>query len=221
MRELSASLVGTRACSAGELSAGAAAALPVAGARGAGVVSGEVGWRVGAGRVSLFARRVSAEALARPSLEAGAKSGPRFGWSVALAIEFEEAAGGVVFDAHADNALDPRIRITPRCLMTCPFLLRRPPTDGVRAPHSREAKVRSAISRPTLESSRGVLGFGSISVRAPWGTMAITGGRVAASLSRWRACEASRHMLQLARQSHWNCGGLVASRRPGAGFAAF
>ena len=127
MRELSASVVGAKA-----RSAGAAAALPVV---GAGVVPSEGGgWRTGAGCVAWFARRVSADALATPSLETGAKSGPRFGWSVALAIELDEAAGGVLFDAHADSALDPRNKITASCLMTCPFLLRSLPNRrGARA----------------------------------------------------------------------------------------
>ena len=81
---------------------------------------------MGAGWVVVVARWVSGEAVARPSLEAGAKSGPRLGSSVACAtVLLDVVAGGGEFDAHAASASDP-IKNIPRCLMglflSCFFL---------------------------------------------------------------------------------------------------
>jgi len=41
---------------------------------------------------------------------------------VVWATVSDDAAGGVVFDAHAASASEP-IKNTPRCLMIVPFLL--------------------------------------------------------------------------------------------------
>src|SRR6478752_1229259 len=67
--------------------------------------------------VVVAARWVSVGAVARPSLEAGAKSGPRLGSSVAWAtVLLDVVAGGGEFDAHAASASEP-IKNIPRCLM--------------------------------------------------------------------------------------------------------
>jgi hypothetical protein len=68
------------------------------------------GFNVGAGCVAPFVRCTSAPAVATPSLEAGAKSGPRLGSFVASSTELEEAAGGGVCDAHAAAAIEPTIK---------------------------------------------------------------------------------------------------------------
>ena len=71
----------------------------------------------GAACVVVAVRWVSVEAVARPSFEAGAKSGPRLGSSVACAtVLLDVVAGGGEFDAHAASASEP-IKNIPRCLM--------------------------------------------------------------------------------------------------------
>ena len=89
--------------------------------------------------------RVSFGEVANPSEDTGWKSGPRLGSLVACATVLDEAAGGVLFEAHAESASDP-IKNNPRCLMVVPFLL----SPRVRhEPNVRLGRTKqSAISRP-------------------------------------------------------------------------